>query len=134
MDFSTINFWAVLVCGAVSLFLGFIWYSKPLFGKAWMKESGMTEEKAQKSNMALTFGLTFILSLLMALTLAFFFRGGVGFTDGLLYGAMTGIFWVGASLAILYLFEHHSLKLWLINAGYLAVLFTIMGGIIGAWH
>lgn len=134
MDFSTINFWAVLVCGAVSLFIGGVWYATPIFGKPWMKESGMTEEKAKKSNMALTFGLTFILSLLMALNMAFFFGGEVNFTDGLLYGAMTGLFWVGASLAILYLFEQHSLKLWLINAGFLVVYFTVIGGILGAWH
>lgn len=36
--------WLAILAAASSLVIGFLWYG-PLFGKAWMKESGMTEEK-----------------------------------------------------------------------------------------
>jgi uncharacterized protein DUF1761 len=38
------------------------------------------------------------------------------------------------TFGITYLFESRPLKLWLINAGYQTVVFTIMGAILGAWH
>ena len=79
-------------------------------------------------------GLIEFLNVLVAINMALFFGGQVGFTDGLIYGAFTGIFFVAAAFGINYLFEHKSLKLWLINAGYQAVIFTVIGGILGAWH
>ncbi len=43
---------------------------------------------------------------------------------------------VGVALAmgVTYLFEHRSLRFFLINAGYHAVAFTMMGAILGAWR
>jgi len=35
---------------------------------------------------------------------------------------------------VTYLFEQRSLKLWLIDSGYQVVAYTLMGGILGAWH
>jgi hypothetical protein len=134
MDFSTVNFLAVLVAAISSFIVGSLWYSPILFGKVWQKESGMTNEKIKRSNMVKIFGLTFVLSFIIALCLALFFAGQADFTNGLLYGFFTGAFWVATAIGILYLFEHHSFKLWLINAGYHIIGFTIMGGILGAWH
>ena len=53
--------WLALVAAALStLVVGFLWYG-PLFGKAWMKETGITEEQAQKG-MPLRFGLSVVLA------------------------------------------------------------------------
>lgn len=60
------NFYAVLVAAFSSFVVGFIWYNPKVFGTIWMKETGMTEEKAQKGNMIKIFGLTFFYSLLLA--------------------------------------------------------------------
>jgi len=56
------NFYAVLVAALSSFVVGFIWYNPKVFGTIWMKESGMTEEKAKNGNMAKIFGLTFVFS------------------------------------------------------------------------
>jgi len=48
-------------------------------------------------------------------------------------GLMAGLFWVATAMGITYLFERKSLKLYLINAGYHVVTFTLMGLILGAW-
>jgi hypothetical protein len=133
MDFSVINIWAVLVCGIASLVVGGLWYSPILFGRLWQMEVALSDEKIKSSNMAMIFGATFLLNVFMAMNMALFFGGEVGFTDGLLYGFFTGLFWVAASLGVLYLFERRSFLLWIINGGYNVVMFTLIGGIIGGW-
>ena len=50
------------------IIVGFIWYG-PLFKNAWMKEVGFTDESMKGSNMALIFGLSYVLSFLMAFIL-----------------------------------------------------------------
>ncbi len=65
------NLIATLVAALVPLVIGFVWYNPKVFGNAWMKASGVTEEKIKSSNMILIFGLTFILSLFLAMAMQF---------------------------------------------------------------
>lgn len=60
------NFYAVLTAALSSFVVGFVWYNPKVFGTLWMKETGMTDEKAKKGNMAKIFGLTFVFSLMLA--------------------------------------------------------------------
>ncbi len=46
-------------------------------------------------------------------------------------GVGVGLFWVATSFGVNYLFELKSLKLWLINAGYHTLQFTLYGLIFG---
>jgi hypothetical protein len=48
-------------------------------------------------------------------------------------GALAGIGWATASLATVYLFERRSLILIMIDGGYFAVSYTVMGAILGVW-
>ncbi len=61
-----INFLAVLVAAFIPMIIGFVWYNL-LFSKAWMAASGMTEEKIKSGNMAVIFGVSFVLSFLLAM-------------------------------------------------------------------
>ena len=61
-----INLLAVLVAALSSFGVGFIWYNPKVFGTIWMEESGMTDEKAKKANMAKIFGLTFVYAFMLA--------------------------------------------------------------------
>lgn len=65
----TPNWIAVLVAALVPTVVGFIWYHPKVFGTAWMKAAGMTEEKMKGGNMALIFGLAFVLSFLASMFL-----------------------------------------------------------------
>jgi len=134
MEFPEINYWAVLVSALAFFALGTIWYSPALFAKAWMKELGLTKENAPTGNMVKTFGVSFLLMLVMAFNLAAFIGNGMGWQFGMTAGALTGIGWVALAIGINYLFERKSFRFWLINAGYMAVSFTVMGVIIGAWQ
>ncbi|WP_400075750.1 DUF1761 domain-containing protein [Winogradskyella sp. R77965] len=157
-----INFLAVLVAALVPTALGFLWYNPILFGNAWMREAGMTEEKIKGGNMAVIFGV----SLLLAILLSFFTQflvihqmgalGMVGaevekalpsygafmadygnahrsFGHGAIHGAMAGIFFVLPLFGMNGLFERRSWKYILINVGYWTLTLTIMGAIVCGW-
>lgn len=66
-----INFLAVLVAALVPMVMGFIWYNPKVMGTAWMKETGLTDEKMKGGNMAVIFGLSFVLSFLLAFSMQF---------------------------------------------------------------
>ncbi len=133
MDFSSINYLSVVVAALSSFVVGMLWYSPVLFGKAWMAENGFSDEDVQGGNMLRIYGAAFVLALIIAFNLDMFLGAEATFSWGLTAGALVGIGWVGAAFGTSYLFENKSLKLFLINAGYHAVNFTVMGGILGAW-
>ena len=131
---STVNWLAVLAAALSSFVLGGIWYSPALFGKAWMTENNMTVTDVQAGNKARIFGWSFILSLIMAANLAMFLNAPeIDFGQGLLYGALTGL-WIFCGIAIVGLFEHKSARYIFLNGGYCFVALTLMGAIIGAWR
>lgn len=134
MEFPEINYLAVLVSALAFFAIGSLWYSPVLFANVWMKELGFSEEKPSTANMVKTFGISFLLMLIMAFNLAAFIGNGMGWQFGLTAGALTGIGWVALAIGINYLFERKSFRIWLINAGYMAVSFSAMGAIIGAWQ
>ncbi|WP_369014352.1 DUF1761 domain-containing protein [Flavobacterium anhuiense] len=64
-----INFVALFIAAIVTLVTGFIWYSPKVFGTIWMKENNFTQEELRKGNMLKIFGLTYIFSLMITMTL-----------------------------------------------------------------
>ena len=64
-----INFVALLISAIVTLVVGFIWYSPKVFGTIWMKENNLTQEELRKGSMLKIFGLTYIFSLMITMTL-----------------------------------------------------------------
>lgn len=133
METNVINYWAILVSALSTFLIGGLWYSPAVFGKAWMRENGFTEEELKKGNMAKIFGLTFVLALIAAINLAMFLGPDVNIGMGAFYGFLAGFGWVAMFIGTHYLFERKSFKLFLINAGYSVVALTVMGVIIGAW-
>jgi len=137
MDFQqsleSINYFAVLVAALSAFVIGGLWYSV-LFAKTWMVENGFDEEKLKNGNMVMIFGGTFILSFIISFVLVLFLGSERDAMFGAFAGFLAGLFWVSTAMGITYLFERKSLKLYLINAGYHVVTFTVMGFILGMWR
>jgi hypothetical protein len=57
------------IAAIVPLILGFIWYHPKVFGTAWMNATGLTQEEGKSMNMPLVFGLTYVVSFLLAIAL-----------------------------------------------------------------
>ncbi len=156
------NFLAIAISAIVPLFIGAIWYNPKVLGTAWMRASGMTEEKMKTGNIALIFGATLVLSFFLAFTVngmvihqlgalqmiggdatnalpsyeAFMADYGNAFRSykhGALHGALGALFFVLPVLGINALFERKGFKYILINVGYWLVTLTIMGAIICGW-
>jgi hypothetical protein len=134
MDFASIN-WLAAVLAAVGAFvLGGAWYSPAMFGNAWMKYSGMTEEKAKQSNMAVVFGVAFVWALLGALCFAAFIGPSPALPFAVGAGFATGLFWITGSYGINYQFEQKPMALLAINGGYHIAQYTLYGLVLGLWH
>lgn len=133
MDLSKLNWFAVGAAALSTFLLGGIWYSPVLFGRAWQRETGLSDAQLQQRSLAVVFGTSFLLALIMAFNLAAFLQGPPDLAWGIAAGALAGIGWVAMAMGVTYLFEARSMKLFLINAGYHAVSFVIMGAILGVW-
>jgi len=135
MDFSTINYFAVLAAALSTFILGGLWYSPLLFGKAWMRANNFTDADLLAFSKARMFGWSFLFSLVMSLNLAMFLADPTtNVTWGMAAGGLAGFGWVAMAIAIIGVFENKSWKYIAINGGYMTVAFVIMGAIIGAWR
>lgn len=72
------------VAALIPMVVGSVWYG-PLFGKAWMKTNGFTEESLKGGNMLVILGLSYILSILLA-----FFLGQFTIHQAMLPGLAVG--------------------------------------------
>jgi hypothetical protein len=85
------NLLVLFLTALIPLFLGALWYSKILFGNAWMTASGMTDEKVKSGNMLVIFGLTYVFGVMISFILfgivvhqaaiASLFMGEAGFME-----------------------------------------------------
>jgi hypothetical protein len=134
MDMNLVNWPAVVVAGLSAFAVGGIWYSRPLFGNAWMIDSGLTEEQVKAGNKGKIFGFTALFSIIMSANLAMFLADAK--TD-LAWGATAGFLagiWTFGAIATHSLFELKSWRYIFINGGYSVVSLTLMGLILGAWR
>lgn len=126
-----VNALAVLAATMGSFVLGGLWYSPLLFGKAWQKAAGLSDEQLKAGNPVLIFGGSFVLAAIASATFAMFLGPQPGLNFGLGAGLCAGLCWVATSFGINALFEHRPLSLTLINAGYHTLQFTLIGAILG---
>ncbi|WP_231862271.1 DUF1761 domain-containing protein [Rufibacter sp. DG15C] len=130
--FQNLNWLAVTVAALSTFLIGGLWYSPLLFANPWMRANKFDPQNMGSPNMALIFGLAFVLSFFMALNLALFIGAG-DMAFGAMAGFMAGFGWVALAMGVISLFERRPISYVLINGGYMTVAFTVMGAILGAW-
>jgi len=67
----TPDFLIILLAALVPTVVGFIWYNPKVMGSVWMKASGLDEEKLKGANMMVIFGVSLVLSFLLAFSIQF---------------------------------------------------------------
>ena len=111
-----------------------MWYSPVLFGKLWKKANGFSDSTAPAPS-AKTFGISFVLSLVMAFNLAMFLNDPkTTVAWGATAGFLAGFGWVAMGIGIVSLFERRPWTYVIVNGGYLTVALVLMGAILGAWR
>ncbi len=127
-----VNYIAVAIAAVLAMVVGSVWYSKALFGKQWMKLTGVSSDSAKKGNMSMLYGIMFVGALVEAYVLAHFVHYAGAYS--LINGIKTGVWaWLGFVLTTSLansMFEGRPMKLLYINAGYALVNLMIMGAVI----
>lgn len=133
LDFSGLNWWAILVSTATAFIIGGIWYG-PVFGKAWLKAIGKSEDEIKPS--PTPFVVSFFTALLTAIVLAALINslGLDSLINGLLLGALVGIGFIATAMASDSAFCGWGLPLFAIQAGYRVFYSIVMGGILAVWQ
>lgn len=125
-------FLEIFIAAVAAFMLGFGWYTA-LFGKAWQKETGITDEEAQ-SGMALTHGLAFLMMCIMAFGISYIVHlhsiEEQTFVHGAFHGALAAVLYALPAVAINYVYQKKSMKLYLIDGGYVLTFSALMGGVL----
>lgn len=131
-----VNYLAVLLAALSSFVVGFVWYSKPVFGTMW-SDMVKLSEKQQKSGMAKAMVMSLIAALVMAYVVAHVsFLSNVYFSNSFLQDSLNTAFWLGLGISATTIvtqdaFEQRRRKLTAINVGYQFLALLTMGLIIG---
>ncbi len=131
------NYLAVLIGGILYFAIGGLWYSPLLFGRLWMNEMNLTEERLReaKTGMWKSYLTSLIAQLIISYGIA---RLMVYMKIDTLGGALHAAFWswlafAATTSAINGAFSGKSLRLYFIDNGYHLVGFIIVGVILGVW-
>ncbi|MBS3159104.1 DUF1761 domain-containing protein [Candidatus Woesearchaeota archaeon] len=139
MVYVTINYWAVLLAGVLSMASGAFWYSSWLFGNAWMKVSKMSAKdiaKAKKSgSVKRSYAIMFLTTLVTGYVLSHFvdYIGAVSLLGGVQLG-----FWLWLGIAAplqlgMVLWEGKPVKLYLINTGHTLFNLVLVCAVLAVW-
>lgn len=141
MDFSTVNWLAVIVCVVVSMISGSLWYNPKTFFPTWWRGIGKTGEPGMQGNMGMTWTLTILSSFVQAVAMSFMvdamgslMTGGVSAATGAMTGFMLWFGFIAPTYLVNKLFAGHGLGIWAIEVGNHLVNFVLFGAILGAWQ
>jgi Protein of unknown function (DUF1761) len=115
---------ATLAATVLGFLLGGLWYG-PLFGSRWAALAGVSSETRRSP--AAVYAATFVLGFIAAYVFGLYIGPNPGRAFAIACGAAAGLCWVATSVATNYLFEGRPPALIVINAGYHAVRFTLIG-------
>ena len=133
MDFTSVNWIAIVVAMIASMALGFGWYM--LLAKQWMGALGKTREQiVSEGNPAAPFIIAALMQLLMAYSLALFtprLMGSMSVGNGLIVGFHVWLGFVITSMIINHRYQGSKWSLTLIDGGYLLGVLLVQGLVIG---
>ncbi len=121
--------WLAIGVGTAAFFVvGAVWYTA-LFGRAWQREVGLSDEQLKAgANMPLIFGLCFLLEFLVVMTLGHLFaRLDPNPRATMMIATGFGLTIMSPAIGISYLYMRKPLKLFLIDAGHFVVGMAAVG-------
>lgn len=130
-----INWVHVLVASLVPMAAGFAWYSMAMFGKPWMRLSGLTKEDIGNGP-GMGYALTMVAALIQAYVMAHFVQyvGAETASAGATTGLWIGLGFVVTAFAVDFIFNQKPRQLLWITAGYHVASLTLMGALLAAWQ
>jgi hypothetical protein len=134
MTLQHLNLWAILVAAVSAFLVGGLWYSPLAFGALWKRANRFPDDEPQAASGKI-FGISFVLSLVMAFNLAMFLNDAkTTLAWGATAGFLAGFGWIAMGIGVVSLFERRPWTYVAVNGGYLTVALVLMGAILGAWR
>ena len=135
MDFSHVNYVAVMLAAAASFVFGGIWYG--VFSKQWMQAAGLTIEDIKPGKGPVL--APYINAFLAELVMAFMFAGLLGTLGsgvasvqaGLIMGAMLWLGFIMSSLVVNHAFQGAPKALTFIDGGHWLGVLLVQGAVLG---
>jgi hypothetical protein len=139
LDFSAINWLAVLAGAAIYFVLGAAWYSPILFARPWQAAIGWDESRAQPQTNPLTYVVPAVLYLLAGVATAMLAAatGTDTLSEGVALGLVTGIGYALAMVGVEATFDPNKpkpLNWFLITTAYHLIGFVILAVVIALWR
>lgn len=136
IEFSGLNYWAILVAWLINVIVGAVWYSPAGFQKLWSKLSGVDMMKIPKDEANRAIGLVALSALLQSIVLSVVLHSmhittaSKGLEAGLLlWLGLTAVTTIGNTL-----YARLSLKFWWLNASFFLVVMAVNSVIIAVWN
>jgi len=135
MFFLPVNAYAIFAAAILCMIIGFVWYMPSVFGKVWMKESGITKKSMSGSAAKTAFAKSFVATLVMVYILSQLESLALvaGVAEGASMGVLVWLGFVATTLVNSVLFEGKSWTLYFINSGYQLVCLLLAGIILAVW-
>ena len=138
--FGSVNYLVVLVSAIAAFAIGFLWHG-PLFGKMYMRLSGLgtmssSKKKAMMSTATRSMILQFIVLLIVGYVLSIL-TWKFGVTSGIEATLLAVLLWLGVVVPVVlsrYLWECASIQFVYFNAAYHLVSLIVMVNIVGLWR
>lgn len=126
--------------GVAALVLGAVFYHPKTFGTMWMNAAGLSEEDLKGGNMAVIFGLAFVMAMMVASMMGYVMglhpeghEGTFGpFGHGAFHGLITGALTALPVIVTISLFERRNVKYMFVHVAYWLLVFAVIGGIVTA--
>ena len=135
---ASIHLLPVLTAAVLAFVLGAVWYSPPVFGKAWMRANAFTEEKIARmqSVAARSYSISFVCFVVMAAAMAMLVARvqPVGVLGGVKLGALVGIGFAAMVSLTANVYSDKPLSAWAIDAGYQVAYLIVMGVVLAVWR
>lgn len=122
------NLLAILIAAVSGFMVGGIWYG-PLFGKAWQREIGLSDDDIKNMNAVKIYGLTLLFSILSAVFLGHMLAhfGEMSLRSTMMISIGVALGFIVPAIGTNYLFGRKSGKLFAIDAGYWVAFYAAMG-------
>ena len=143
MDFSSINWLAVIAAVLASMVIGSIWFGPKTFYPAWLKALAQVDKTDPNDRnmgpVVRIFGLTILASFVQAVFMSLMVNamgsmsGGATLSSGAMAGFLLWLGFVAPSSLTNKLFADR-VKAWYYEVGNHLVTFVVMGAILGAWR
>lgn len=135
LEFTGMNYWAIVVAWVFTAAVGAFWYSPAGFGKQWMNHTGINILEMPENEATKVLGWVMVSALVQVVALAIVINS-VGATtagEGLIAGVVLWAGFTAATTVGTTLYSRRSWSFWWINNSYFLIIMAVNSALLATW-